>query len=51
MDICVRRGEKVESLGRLISVYRGGKKRNFLVIEYLLIYDWFRFLFNEFWNK
>lgn len=39
MDIWVRRGEKVESLGRVISVYRGGKKRNFLVIEYLLIYD------------
>lgn len=27
MDIRVRRGEKVESLGRPISVYRGGKKK------------------------
>lgn len=36
MDIWVRRGEKVESLGRLISLYREEKKRYFLVIEYLL---------------
>lgn len=29
MDIRVRRGEKVESLGRPISVYRGEKKETF----------------------
>lgn len=48
MDILVRRGEKVESLGRPISVYRGGKKRNLLATEYLSIHDRFRFLSNEF---
>lgn len=49
MDIRVRRGEKVESLGRPISVYRGGKKRNLLATEYLsILNDRFRFLSNEF---
>lgn len=35
MDIRVRRGEKVESLGRPISLYREEKKRYLLATEYL----------------
>lgn len=48
MDIRVRRGEKVESLGRPISLYREEKKRYLLTTEYLSIHDRFRFLSNRF---